>query len=66
MAKGGEKDAKYIAGLFKPIKLRIEETKHSNNQKTEHWGLVDLLLFDGGSNVRNAVKLASITCPASL
>ncbi len=25
MAKGGKKDAKYIAGLFKPIISRIEE-----------------------------------------
>ncbi len=34
-----------------------------NNQKTDHWGVVDLLLFDGASNVQNAAKLASITYP---
>ncbi len=53
MAKGGsgKKDAKYIAGLLKPIISRIEETKDPNNQKTDHWGVVDLLLFDGASNV---------------
>jgi hypothetical protein len=60
MAKGGKKDAKYIAGLLTPIISRIKET---NNQKTDHQGVVDLLLFDGTSNVQNAAKLASITYP---
>jgi hypothetical protein len=54
MAKGGEKDAKYIAGLLKPIISRIDETKDPNNQKTDHQQVVDLLLFDGASNVQNA------------
>ncbi len=52
MAKGGEKDAKYIAGILKPIISRIEQTKDPNNQKTEPWGAVDLMLFDGASNVQ--------------
>jgi hypothetical protein len=56
-------DAKYIAGLLKPIISRIEETKDPNNQKTDHRGVVDLLLFDGASNLQNATKLASITYP---
>ena len=51
MAKGGKKDAKYIAGLLKPIISWIQETKDSNNQKTNHWGVDDLVLFDGASNV---------------
>jgi hypothetical protein len=63
MAKGGKKDAKYIVGLLKPIISRIEETKDHNNQKTDHQGVVDLVLFDGASNVQNAAKLASITYP---
>jgi hypothetical protein len=63
MAKGGKKDAKYIAGLLKPIISRIEEAKDPNNQKTDHRGVVDLLLFDDASNVQNAAKLASITYP---
>jgi hypothetical protein len=54
MAKGGEKDAKYIAVLLKPIISQIEQTKDPNNQKTDHWGVVDLVLFDDASNVRNA------------
>jgi hypothetical protein len=61
MAKGGEKDAKYIAGLLKPIISQIEQTKDPNNQKTDHQGVVDLVLFDGASNVQNARKLVSIT-----
>ncbi len=63
MSKGGKKDAKYITGLLKPIISQIEETKDPNNQKTDHWGVVDLLLFDGASNVQNATKLVSITYP---
>jgi hypothetical protein len=63
MAKGGKQDAKYIAGLLKPILSWIEGTKDPNNQKTDHRGVVDLLFFDGASNVQNAAKLVSITYP---
>jgi hypothetical protein len=42
---------------------QIEETKDPDNQKTDHQGVVDLLLFDGASNVQNAAKLVSITYP---
>jgi hypothetical protein len=63
MAKGGIKDAKHIAELLKPIISWIEETKDPNNQKTDHRGVVDLVLVDGASNVQNAAKLASITYP---
>ncbi len=44
MAKDGKKDAKYIAGLLKPIISQIEETNNPNNQKTDHWGVVDGLM----------------------
>ncbi len=54
MAKGGKKDAKYIAGLLKSIISRIEQTKDPNNKKTDHRLVVDLVLFDGASNVQNA------------
>ncbi len=63
MAKGGKKDAKYIAGLLKPIISLIEETKGPNYQKTDHGGVVDLVLFDGASNVQSAAKLVFITYP---
>jgi hypothetical protein len=54
---------KYIVGPLKPIISRIEETNDPNNQKTDHRGVVDLLLFDGASNVKNAGTLASSTYP---
>jgi hypothetical protein len=60
MAKDRKKDAKYIAGLLKPIISRIEQTKDPKNQKTDHQGVVDLVLFDGVSNVQNARKLVSV------
>jgi hypothetical protein len=63
MAKGGKKDAKYIAGLLKPIIARIEQMKDPNNKKTDHRGVVDLVLFDGASNVQNAGKLVFINYP---
>jgi hypothetical protein len=63
MAKGEKKNTQYIAGLLKPIISWIEQTKDPNNQKTDHRGVVDLVLFDGASNVQNARKLVSITYP---
>jgi hypothetical protein len=63
MVKGGKKDAKYIVGLLKQIISCIEQTKDPNNQKTDHRGVADLVLFDGASNVQNAGKLVSITYP---
>jgi hypothetical protein len=63
MAKGGKKDAKYIASISKPIISLIEQTTDPNNQKTDHQVVVDLVLFDGASNVQNARKLVSITYP---
>jgi hypothetical protein len=56
MAKGGKKDAKQIAGPLKPIISWIEQTKDPNNQKTDHRGVVYLVLFDGASNVKNVAK----------
>ncbi len=50
-------------GLLKPIISRIKETQDPNNQKTDHRGVVDLVLFDGASNVQNAAKLVSSTYP---
>jgi hypothetical protein len=51
IAKGGKKDAKYIARLLEPIISWIEQAKDPSNQKTNHWGVDDLVLFDGASNV---------------
>jgi hypothetical protein len=46
MAKGREKDAKYITGLLKPIISQIEETKDPNNQQTDHQGVIDCTISD--------------------
>jgi hypothetical protein len=50
-------------GLLKQSTSQIEQTKDPNNQKTDHLGVVDLVLFDGASNMQNAGKLVSITHP---
>jgi hypothetical protein len=42
---------------------QIEQTEDPNNQKTDHQGVVDLVLFDGASNVQNAGKKVPITYP---
>jgi hypothetical protein len=63
MEKGGKKDAKHIGGLLRPFISLIQQTKDPNNKKTDHRGVVDLLLFDGASNVQNATKLVSVTYP---
>jgi len=61
MASGGKKSAQYICGLIKPIISRIEMTKTS--QFSNHTGVVDLLLFDGASNVQKAAQLVSVAYP---
>jgi len=61
MASGGKKSAQYICGLIKPIISRIEMTK--NSQFSNHTGVVDLLLFDGASNVQKAAQLVSVAYP---
>ena len=65
MASGGKKSAQYIAGLIKPIISRIEKTKDPQGQQksTDHTGVVDLLLFDGASNVQKAAQLVSVAYP---
>jgi len=61
MASGGKKSAQYICGLIKPIISRIEMTK--NSQFSNHTGVLDLLLFDGASNVQKAAQLVSVAYP---
>ena len=62
MASGGKKTASYIAGLLKPVIKRIEEFRDPISNQS-HPGVVDLLLFDGASNVQNAGKHLAITNP---
>ena len=62
MGSGGKKTATYIASLLRPIIKRIEEFKDPIS-KQSHPGVVDLLLFDGASNVQNAGKHLAISNP---
>ena len=62
MASGGKKTASYIAGLLKPVIKRIEDFRDPITNQS-HPGVVDLLLFDGASNVQNAGKHLAITNP---
>ena len=55
MAEGGKKDAKYIAKIIMPLidLMESEEDVH----KKKYSGLVDLVFFDGASNVQNAGEI---------
>ena len=66
MVSGGKKNEQYIAGLIKPIISWIEKTKDPQDQRKSsdhHTGVVDLLLFDGDSNVQKAAQLVSVAYP---
>lgn len=52
MASGGKKDAKYIAKIVQPLIKKMEETEDVHELKNP--GLVDMVFFDGASNVQNA------------
>jgi hypothetical protein len=51
MAKGGKKDAKYLSGIVRPLNKWLEATAKSK--------IVDLIMFDGASNVRLAAKIVA-------
>ena len=55
LAKGGKKDAKYIAKIIMPL-IQLMESEEDMHKKT-YSGLVDLVFFDGASNVQNAGKI---------
>jgi hypothetical protein len=55
LAKGGKKDAKYIAKIVMPL-IQLMESEE-NIHKKRYAGLVDLVFFDGASNVQNAAKI---------
>ena len=54
IAKGGKKDAKYIAKVIMPHIKQIESEEDILKRKSQ--GIVDLVFFDGASNVQNAGK----------
>ena len=51
MAKGGKKDAKYLSGIVRPLVRWLEARAKSN--------IVDLIMFDGASNVQLAAKIVA-------
>ena len=60
MALGGMKDATHIANCIKSLIDQLEQEMDGRNKCT---GVVDLVFFDGASNVQNAGKLLSIKYP---
>ena len=55
LAKGGKKDAKYIAKIVMPL-IQLMESEEDIHKK-RYAGLVDLVFFDGASNIQNAAKI---------
>ncbi len=55
LAEGGKKDAKYIAKTVMPL-IQLMESEEDIHKK-RYAGLVDLVVFDGASNVQNAAKI---------
>jgi len=54
-ARGGKKDARYIADIVKPLITKIESERDLHNNRCP--GIVDLVFFDGASNVQNAGQI---------
>ena len=55
LAKGGKKDAKYIAKIIMPLIQQIE-SEEDMHKKTSP-GIVDLVFFLGASNIQNAGEI---------
>jgi hypothetical protein len=55
LAKGGKKDAKYIAKIVMPL-IQLMESEEDIHKK-RYSGLVNLVFFDEASNVQNAAKI---------
>ena len=55
LAEGGKKDAKYIAKIIMPLIQQIESEEDMHKKKSP--GIVDLVFFDGASNVQNAGEI---------
>jgi hypothetical protein len=55
LAEGGKKDAKYITKIITPL-IQLMESEEDMHKKI-YSGLVDLVFFDGASNVQNAGEI---------
>lgn len=58
---GGKKDAPYLAHMILPH-IQTMESMHDESMRTRK-GVVDLVLFDGASNVQKAGKILAIHHP---
>jgi hypothetical protein len=61
LAEGGKKDAPYLANMILPHISTMESSRDENNNYRK--GVVDLVLFDGASNVQNAGRILAINHP---
>jgi hypothetical protein len=58
LAEGGKKDAPYLANMIMPHIATIESSTNESNKIQQ--GVVDLVLFDGASNVQKARRIVAI------
>jgi hypothetical protein len=58
LREGGKKDAPYLANMILPHILTIKSLRDENNNHRK--GVVDLVLFDGASNVKIAGRILAI------
>ena len=61
LALGGKKDASHIASIIKPLIATLEGELDEHNRKCT--GIVDLVFFDGASNVQNTGELLRVKYP---
>ncbi len=61
MEVGGKKDASYIADMIIPLIQKMKKTRDEHNKLCP--GVVDLVLFDGVSNVIKACKILTTHFP---
>jgi hypothetical protein len=60
-SSGRKKDASYIAWLVDPLVKKMENEVDGHNKKLD--GVVDLVFFDGASNVQNAGRILAALHP---
>ena len=61
LAKGRMKDASHITNIIEPLIKNLEGELDGNRHKCA--GIVDLVFFDGASNVQNAGQLLQVKFP---
>jgi hypothetical protein len=62
LARVGKKDVRHIANIVMPLIKQMESELDVHNKKCPR--IVDLVFFDGGSNVQNAGKILKAFNPS--